>query len=651
MTNNIILRDYEDKKWLHFQQPIEVLSTRDLNQVLPILQKVEELVNSQQYYAAGFISYEASAAFDSALTTHKNDDFPLIWFGLYEKPTVFEFKNYPKATTPIFDWIPSISKKEYFEALEKVRYYIKKGDTYQVNFTMRQLGEIVENRPPAPKGELNPSDEQLYQDKTKANSSLKYNNQFSKLPASDSPLGAGSELANNTAFSFFQDIAQSAPYGAFIDIENFSICSASPELFFKIKDDKITSSPMKGTAPRGRTNEEDSFFKNQLKNSQKDRSENVMIVDMIRNDLSKIAAIGSVHTPRLFEIEKYQTVLQMTSTVEGKTTASLSELMTALFPCASITGAPKSSTMRIISELENTPRRIYTGTIGFIKPDGDMQFNVAIRTALFDKKNGRIEYGTGGGITIKSDTQKEYEECILKTKIISQKRDNQYFKLLETMLWSPKNGWFLLEKHLARLADSAVYFDYKIDIEKIRKALFRQIDKFKTSAQKVRLLVGKDERFVIENHEIDVENISQKTDVADTLRSIRYQQTKPVQLATSPVDSTNPFLFHKTTNRGVYESNLRQFPDAKDVILWNERGEITESCYGNVVFFDGKNYWTPPIECGLLNGTFRQFLLEKGTVHERVILKKELEEMEAVFLVNSVRKWERVVLILEIEQN
>ncbi|MFT4762800.1 MAG: para-aminobenzoate synthetase/4-amino-4-deoxychorismate lyase, partial [Saprospiraceae bacterium] len=614
MTNNIILRDYDAQQWLEFGSPKMVLTTKHLHEVLPILQRVESLIQEHQYYAAGFISYEASTAFDDALQTHKGDDFPLIWFGLYEKPTVFNFDKNVANNAFDLKWLPSISKKAYFEALEKVRHFIKIGDTYQVNFTMRQFAAAY--FPPAPKEK---SDAASEFDTT--------NNQkpFNQLK-SNSPLRVGGQ---RTAFSLFQNIAQTAPYGAFINIDDFSICSASPELFFKVKNGEITASPMKGTASRGRTNAEDEFLKNQLYNSQKDRSENVMIVDMIRNDLSKIAAIGTVNTPKLFDIEKYPTVWQMTSRVEGKTTASLSELMTALFPCASITGAPKASTMRIISALENTPRRIYTGTIGFIKPDGDMQFNVAIRTALFDEKNGRVEYGTGGGITIKSETQKEYEEALLKTKIITQSTNSQSFKLLETILWSSKNEWFLLDKHLERLADAAAYFGYKIDLKKIEETLFKRAGRFEKIAQKVRLLVERNGTFIIENHELKGRNMN---DVSDSPAGIGYGR-KPVQIATQPVDSYDVFLFHKTTNREIYEQNLRQFPDAKDVILWNERGEITESCYGNVVIFDGESYWTPPVESGLLNGVFRQYLLEKGTIRERVILKEELEKMDAVFLV------------------
>ena len=625
MTNNIILRDYDTQQWLEFGSPKQVLTTTKLSEVLPILRQLESLIAEHQYYAAGFISYEASAAFDDALKTKDGDDFPLIWFGLYEKPTVFNFNKNAYRSELDLNWSSSISKENYVDALKKVRHYIKIGDTYQVNFTMRQYAMV---RPPAPKGErltvndkLSKSTEYIFPKKQKYIPNLE----------SNSPSRAGGKQAAN-AFSLFQNIGQSAPFGAYIDIENFSICSASPELFFKVKNNKITSSPMKGTASRGRTNREDEFLKKHLYHSQKDRSENVMIVDMIRNDLSKIAEIGTVKTPKLFDIEKYPTVWQMTSRVEGKTTASVSEIMTALFPCASITGAPKASTMRIISALETTPRRIYTGTIGFIEPNGNMQFNVAIRTALFDKKNGLIEYGTGGGITIKSETEKEYEECILKTKILKQSIDSQSFKLLETLLWSPEDSWFLLDKHLERLADAAAYFDYEIDLANIEKALLKRASHFDKTAQKVRLLVEKNGVFVIENYALENKQLPER---------------KPVQIAAAPVDSSNVFLFHKTTNRGIYTQNLQQFPNAKDVILWNERGEVTESCYGNVVVFDGINYWTPPVKCGLLNGVFRQHLLEKEAIQERVILKKELEKMETVFLINSVRKWERVEILTE----
>lgn len=625
MTNNIILRDYDAQQWLEFGSPKQVLTTTKLSEVLPILKQLESLIATHQYYAAGFISYEASAAFDDALVTHEGDDFPLIWFGLYEKPTVFNFDKNNAPSKLNLNWSPSISKENYVKALKKVRHYIKIGDTYQVNFTMRQFAMV---RPPAPKGQLLTINDKL---SNATEYSFPKKQKYISNLESNSPSGAGGKQAVN-AFSLFQNIAQAAPYGAYLDIENFSICSASPELFFKVKNGKITSSPMKGTASRGRTNAEDEFLKNQLYHSQKDRSENVMIVDMIRNDLSKIAEIGTVKTPKLFDIEKYPTVWQMTSRVEGKTTALVSEIMTALFPCASITGAPKASTMGIISELENTPRRIYTGTIGFIKPNGNMQFSVAIRTALFDKKNGQIEYGTGGGITIKSDTQKEYEECILKTKILQQSAGNQSFKLLETILWSPEDGWFLLDKHLKRLVDAAAYFDYQIDLKNIEKVISKKANEFGKTAQKVRLLVEKNGAFVIENYALENKQLPER---------------KPVQIATESVDSFDVFLFHKTTNRGAYERNLRQFPEAKDVILWNERGEITESCYGNVVVFDGTNYWTPPVKCGLLNGVFRQHLLENGEIQERIILKKELEKMDVVFLINSVRKWERVEILTE----
>lgn len=586
MTNTIILRDNEEKQWIKFQNPYRIFSTNNTNEVLPILKEIEALVLEKKYYAAGFISYEAAPAFDKALRTKDGDSFPLIWFGIFENFETFEFDK--KASTFSFqNWESLVSKKEYLQKFTEITNSILRGDTYQVNFSFRQIHTFLE-----------------------AENIQKENNFYAK-----------------SGFQLFQKIAPSAPFGAFLDLEDFTICSASPELFFKVKDGKIVSKPMKGTAPRGRTNKEDKKLKSQLFHSQKDRSENVMIVDMIRNDISKIAETGTVKTPRLFDIEKYPTLWQMTSRVEAKTQAFLSEIMKALFPCASITGAPKVSTMNIITELENSPRRIYTGTIGFLKPSGEMQFNVAIRTALIDKKRGDLEYGTGGGITIQSKAENEYFECRLKTKILQQTTENHDFKLLETMLWTAQEGWFLLDYHLKRIQESAAYFDYSINLENIKKALFQSIKSLTPNKQKVRLLLEKDGNFEIQNYPL----------ISDTTTDL-----KSVAIHTKPIDSNDPFIFHKTTNRHIYEKALQLFPSYEDVILWNQQGEITESCYGNVVVLDKGRYYTPPLNCGLLNGTFRQFLIESGKIQERILLKEDLEKMEKIFLINSVWKWKEV---------
>ncbi|MDP5016693.1 MAG: chorismate-binding protein, partial [Dolichospermum sp.] len=360
--------------------------------------------------------------------------------------------------------------------------------------------------------------------------------------------------------------AQKADYGAYVDIDNFAICSASPELFFRLDDNQLTSLPMKGTAARGLTLVTDNDIANQLHLSEKNRAENVMIVDMIRNDMGRVANINTVKVPSLFNVEKYPTVWQMTSTVTATTTASISEIMGALFPCASITGAPKTRTMQIIRELENTPRRIYTGCIGFISPQRQAQFNVAIRTVLIDQENNQAEYGVGGGIVWDSVSSDEYQECQIKAQVLTLNQPD--FSLLETILWQPDDGYFILDYHLQRLQDSAIYFDFHIDINSIIAQLHQLTESFLNQDYKIRLLLDSDGEIVCQTI---------------ALSAVNNQKMIKLGLCSTPVDSSNIFLYHKTTNRQVYEIAKAAFPDCDDVLLWNERGEITETCIGNIV--------------------------------------------------------------------
>ncbi len=265
--------------------------------------------------------------------------------------------------------------------------------------------------------------------------------------------------------------AQDPPYGAFLDTGEWVICSASPELFFRLDGARIECRPMKGTAARGRTQAEDLAQARALQASEKERAENVMIVDMVRHDLGRVAQTGSVKVDRLFEVERYPTIWQMTSTVEAQTEAGLGDIFRALFPPASITGAPKVRTMQIIAELERLPRRLYTGTIGFLAPGRRAQFNVAIRTLLVNRPTGCAEYGVGSGITWDSDPEAEWQECRTKARILAP--PVPAFSLLETMRWTPEEGYYLLERHLERLQDSALYFGFRFDLTALRLELER----------------------------------------------------------------------------------------------------------------------------------------------------------------------------------
>lgn len=574
-------------EWLYFTDPQRILTAHHSADVLPALREIEDLVEQHGWHAAGFLSYEAASAFDQALRapemTHDPQDsqstnmqdsgLPLLRFGLYPPPRHISLPE-PDSAKPALTWLPTVDRAAYNTAIEQIKRHIADGRTYQVNYTMRLLADF-----------------------------------------------------NTDAWNFFLHLAQSQNnYAAYLDLERYVVASASPELFFQLDGETITGRPMKGTVKRGRTTREDQEQAQWLKGSEKNRAENVMIVDMIRNDLGRIAKIGSVHVPELFTAEKYPTLWQMTSTVQAKTLASLAQIFTALFPCASITGAPKVSTMRIISELETTPRKIYTGSIGYIAPNRQVTFNVAIRTALIDRETQTAEYGVGGGIVWDSTSTDEYAEALLKARVLTE--SVQQFSLLETMLWTPEGGFFLRDKHIARMLDSAEYFDFPISKEVITFYLYEASSQF-TSSQRVRLLLDKSGNL---SHE------------ARPFQQKDNSLPMKVCLAEKPVNSGNVFLFHKTTLRDVYDSARKDFIDCDDVLLYNEHNELTEFTIGNlVVEMDGKLY-TPPISCGLLAGTFREYLLETGQMEERVIRVEELKDYTKIFLVNSVRKMQSVSL-------
>jgi para-aminobenzoate synthetase/4-amino-4-deoxychorismate lyase len=400
-------------------------------------------------------------------------------------------------------------------------------------------------------------------------------------------------------------------------------------LFFRLEGDRLESRPMKGTEKRGLTPEDDRNQAKRLQDSEKNRAENIMIVDMIRNDMGRIAISGSVVPERLFEIERYPTVWQMVSTVTSQTRAALSDIFTALFPCASITGAPKPRTMDIIAREETTPRRIYTGTIGYLAPGRRAQFNIAIRTVLVDRPAGTAEYGVGGGIVWDSETGNEYEECWLKAKVLTD--SPPVFDLLETLLWTPADGIFILARHLHRLAESAEYFDIPLSIPFLRSRLNVECSTFNVQFPlRIRLRVARDGKITLESTPLDLRNASSPV---------------RVRLAAKPVDPGDRFLYHKTTHRAVYEQAKAGVEDCDDVLLWNPAGELTESTIANIVVERNGELLTPPVRCGLLPGTYRAELLEQGNIREAILPVSELSPSDKIHLINSVRKWREAILI------
>lgn len=576
--NEVLLRD--GMRWLHFTDPDRIFSVETLDDVVPALREIEQLVQENNGYAAGFLSYEAASAFDPALQTcarneysspgsSRRTEFPYLWFGLYPEPHSITLPS-PKRVKEILDWCPTADSEAYHSATKEIKDHIAQGHTYQVNFTMRLQTEFHGN-----------------------------------------------------AWEFFLHLAQSQNrHAAYIDTGRYVVASASPELFFQLEGDTITCRPMKGTTSRGRTTAEDLEQSAWLKTSIKNRAENVMIVDMIRNDLGRIAKTGSVTVPQLFETERYPTLWQMTSTVTAKTNASLAEIFTALFPSASITGAPKVSTMNIIAELESTPREIYTGTIGYMAPQRKAKFNVAIRTALIDQEHNKAAYGVGGGIVWDSTSTDEYAEALLKARVLLE--EHRPFFLLETMLWTADEGFFLREKHIARMRDSAGYFAIPLTKEHLEEYLDQISTGFRTP-QRIRVLLDQYGNLNCES---------------SSFHRVKNNQPLKFRLAREPIDSSNIFLFHKTTQRDVYETARRGFDGLDDVLLYNENGELTEFTIGNLVVELEGQFFTPPVACGVLAGTFRAHLLETGQIVEKVIRLQELSGCSRIFRVNSIRRWQ-----------
>jgi para-aminobenzoate synthetase/4-amino-4-deoxychorismate lyase len=564
----VLLATSDGAAFHRYRDPVRIVQATTIDEVRGAIAEVEDAVARGGVLAAGFVSYEAGPAFDRAIAAYPPDEFPLVWFGLFRERDVVpkpEARNVP----PI-DWSPCISREAYCAAIRRVREYIEAGDTYQVNYTFRL------------RADFSGDPEAL----------------FARLAA-----------------------AQSCRYSAYVDTGRFAICSASPEMFFTQEGDQLLSRPMKGTRARGMTLSEDTARRAELLASEKDRAENVMIVDMVRNDMGHIADAGSVQVPELFAAEAYPTVWQMTSLVEARSRAGFGEILQALFPPASITGAPKPHTTEIIRELETTPRHIYTGTIGSLGPDG-ASFNVAIRTVLVDRQTQRAEYGVGGGIVWDSEPDLEWEECMTKTRVLRTVRPE--FSLLESLLWTPGEGYALLERHLARLRDSAEYFGYPVNLGAVRQRLQELAAGLAAEPHKTRLLVDR-------HGEITAEG-SPLGPAPDPL-------VWRVCVHPEPVDSHNPFLYHKTTNRAVYTEAAAAHPDCDDVLLQNERGEVTESCRANVVIETPEGRFTPPVSSGLLAGTQRAELLARGDITEKVLTPADIHAADRVCLINSVRGW------------
>ena len=573
----LLIFDFADRggrpRRLRFTRPHKVVAAQTPAEVRPALREVEAAV-AAGLYAAGYVGYEAAPAFDPALAVRGGSRLPLLWFGLFREPA----PDAPAAGGDyrLTGWTASDDRPAYERNFAAAREAIARGDTYQINYSFRLRARF-----------------------------------------------AGDALA------FYEQLAsnQRAAYCAYLDTGQHRILSASPELLFRWDGRTIVTKPMKGTARRGLWPEEDAALGAWLAASEKNRAENVMIVDLMRNDLGRVARVGSVRVRDLCRVERYPTVFQMTSTVEARTRPGLTleEVCAAVFPSGSVTGAPKVSTMRLIAALEDSPRGVYCGSVGLLTPGGDAVFNVAIRTVVIDSATGAAEYGVGGGLTWDSAGGDEYEEALAKAAVLAGRPEP--FQLLETMRLEC-GRYSLLNRHLARLRASAGYFDIPVSLRAVRRALAEHARAFPTGARRARLLVSEAGGARVESQQLDELPAG----------------PLPVALAARPVPRGDRFLYHKTTRREVYDSRRRPHPAAFDVLLSNEDGELTEFTTGNlVVELEGRR-WTPPRPSGLLAGVMRAELLERGEIAERTLTLSHLGASPRLWLINSVRGWVPVAL-------
>ena len=566
--------DGRGRSW-ELRRPLGVIEATRPEEVEPALRAVEEAVAGGAH-AGGYVTYEAAPALDRSLTTHTpREALPLVWFGVFAErregvPPLGTAGDPAVVEQP---WEPALAPAAYARRVAAVRDWIAAGDTYQVNLTFPLRSHTTA------------SDLELY-----------------------AALGR----------------SQRADFCALLRTPGWSVLSLSPELFFRWEEGRLEMRPMKGTRPRGRWAEEDRRLARELHDSEKDRAENLMIVDLLRNDMGRVAEFGSVEVARLFEVESYPTVHQLTSTIRARTRqgVTLLDLFRALFPSGSVTGAPKVRTMQIIAELEEWPRGVYAGAVGMVSPDLAI-FNVPIRTLLL-RGDGAVEVAVGSGVTWDSEAGVEYEECLQKAAFT--RRALPAFSLLETMLYEPGAGFVLLERHLERMAASAAYFGFPFTGEQAVRALESAVEGC-AEARRVRLLLSAEGNVAVE--------MAPLADVAERLQA---------RLASEPVDSAEPLLYHKTTWRVPYEERLAERPGFDEVLLWNERGELTEFANGNlVVRLDGESL-TPPLDCGVLPGVLRGELLERGELRERVLRAEDLARAEGVWRINSVRGWSEVEL-------
>ncbi len=548
---------------LIFENPLAELSAKSVREVKDILQEVENY-QKQGYYVIGYVSYEAAKAFDEKFSVKSSplSGEYLAYFTVHQevKKEPFPCQSQKNIQLPK-SWQSRTSKGDYEKAISKIKEEIRQGNTYQVNYTLQLSSQLEED-----------------------------------------------------VFALYNHlvIAQEAAYNCYIEHDDFAILSVSPELFFKKEGSRLITRPMKGTIARGYKTKEDLQNKIWLANDSKNRAENMMIVDLLRNDMGRISEIGSVKVTKLCEVEQYSTVWQMTSTIESQLQSdkNLSDIFSALFPCGSITGAPKIATMAIINRLEKQARGVYCGTIGICLPNGDAIFNVGIRT--IQKLGNQAIYGAGGGITWGSVCEDEYKEACDKAAVLY--RNQPDFDLLTTARVSQKQVKDL-DEHIKRLKESARYFAYPFSKEGFLAKLSKLLEELDDADYRLRILVKRSG--VMEFDFAELRDLPQ-----NYLKANLVYRSKPID---------SPFTYFKTTYRLHLQSS------SGEAIFISDKGYLQESTIGNLILeIDGK-WYTPPVEVGILNGLYRQKLIKEGRVFEAYLTKDDLKKASHIYACNSVR--------------
>ncbi len=570
--------------WL-FVRPEAVIEAHTLADVRPALERISA-AQATGKHLAGYISYEAGYALEPRLrplhqpgpAVANRRTLPLLRFYVYGAATPLDGRATDqlvsaatgKAGHHISPPTPGLTRADYAPLAERTLAYIRTGDIYQANLTFPLTGRVNGN-----------------------------------------PLSLYAALRS----------AQPVGHGAFLTMEDAALVSLSPELFVARRGAHLVTRPMKGTAARGGSPADDELRRRALRADPKERAENLMIVDLLRNDLSRVCTPGSVTVRDLFEVETYPTLHTMTSAVEGELRPGQSsvDILAALFPCGSVTGTPKIRAQEIIDELEAGPRGPYTGAIGYLLPGGDFSFNVAIRT-LTAFRDGTYVYPVGGGIVADSDPAREYDEALLKARVLTD--EAAPFGLIETIAWSATEGFALLDRHMERLARSAAHFHRPFDLAATRDALGRAV----AHAPHPRLRV----RLVLDEAGTPTAEIAPLTDLPTPL---------PFVFAEVHVDAADPYLRHKTTRRAVFEAELAraQMLGAREAVFENQYGEITEGAWTNVFVERKGQLLTPPHTAGLLPGTLRADLLADGRAVEHALTRADLLAADALYLGNSVR--------------